>query len=96
MVLMAFRANLAGSHLIKWFGPLKQRFCVLYWSIFMHNIKKYYKEKIISRCIGFCAMPRYIVLLPNLCFMLAFLAQKLPDILNESKFITFSFSGISL
>uniref|UniRef100_A0A8D3AH47 G-protein coupled receptors family 3 profile domain-containing protein n=1 Tax=Scophthalmus maximus TaxID=52904 RepID=A0A8D3AH47_SCOMX len=110
VVLMAFRATIPGSSVIKWFGPTQQRLSVITFTFIQVVIcilwlttnppfpkmnMKYYKEKIILECalgsaVGFWAVLGYIGLLALLCFILAFLARKLPGSFNEAKLITFS------
>uniref|UniRef100_A0A4W4FS47 G-protein coupled receptors family 3 profile domain-containing protein n=1 Tax=Electrophorus electricus TaxID=8005 RepID=A0A4W4FS47_ELEEL len=111
VVLVAFRATLPGSNVMRYFGPLQQRagillctlvqvvVCVL-WLVLAPPVPTESAggelgARVVLLCAvgsvaGFSLVLGYIGLLASICFIMAFLARKLPDNFNEAKLIAFS------
>uniref|UniRef100_A0A3Q3IDA1 G-protein coupled receptors family 3 profile domain-containing protein n=1 Tax=Monopterus albus TaxID=43700 RepID=A0A3Q3IDA1_MONAL len=90
VVLMAFKATLPGSNVMKWFGPPQQRMTVVLFTLIQVLICAIWLVCALGSAVGFWVVLGYIGLLAVFCFVLAVLARKLPDNFNEAKFITFS------
>ncbi|XP_072551364.1 extracellular calcium-sensing receptor-like [Salminus brasiliensis] len=111
VVLVAFRATLPGSNLMRYFGPVQQRAGIFFCTLVQVGICVLWLAlapplpsetaggelgaRVVLLCavgsvVGFSLVLGYIGLLAAICFLLAFLARKLPDNFNEAKFITFS------
>uniref|UniRef100_A0AAY5F016 G-protein coupled receptors family 3 profile domain-containing protein n=1 Tax=Electrophorus electricus TaxID=8005 RepID=A0AAY5F016_ELEEL len=111
VVLVAFRATLPGSNVMRYFGPFQQKagiflctlvqvvVCVL-WLVLAPPVPTESAggelgARVVLLCAvgsvaGFTLVLGYISLLAGVCFIMAFLARKLPENFNEAKFITFS------